>query len=101
MRLHLKDGSVRVDFDGGGSLSLSYYNQWPAVLRPGDYNWVDFTFVRAHAEYATYASRAEVNLSLLGLNFEAWYDAPPTPLTPDAHEPREKPSASRRRRKNA
>lgn len=45
----------------------SLYNQWPAVLRHSEYNWVDVCFMKLEFEVCKIARRVELTFGLLGL----------------------------------
>lgn len=44
------------------------YNQWPAILRPGDHNWHDWTFTvwKLAGENSPYKRSWELEAGLLG-----------------------------------
>ncbi len=54
---------------------FDFYNQWPAVLRPRDHSWQDWTLSLLHisGENSPYKRSWEVELGLLGFQFIATY----------------------------
>lgn len=56
--------------DSGRSWNWQWINQWPAVLRPRQYNWIDFDFISVCYEHEKMMGNAhEVRIVLLGLGF--------------------------------
>jgi hypothetical protein len=68
-------------------LHVSGWSDWPGILRPSEWNWVDFHFLRIGFEWSKYRSAFEVFVGVLGLHVEAtlsWYApaaAPPGDAT--------------------
>ena len=55
---------------GKRSWVLEFDNQWPAVLRPWRYNWIDFTLFHFAYEHERMMGNAhEITFGILGLNW--------------------------------
>lgn len=60
---------VPVHIAGGGRLwHFDFYNQWPAVLAPGRFNWIDFTIIDLSFEVSPYKRSREFTVGLLGFS---------------------------------
>lgn len=50
---------------------LSWWSDWPAVLRPSGWNWMDFTVLSLRFEHARYLGNVwEFWFGVLGVNVE-------------------------------
>ena len=58
----------------------------PLFQRGKHWNWIDFTIIYVGFEYASYSSRFEINVGLLGLGLDLMWVWHPSDKGPNAPE---------------
>ena len=58
------------------------WSDWPPLLRPSEWNWIDFHLARIGFEWSPYKESCEVFVGILGLHVEvtlSWRASAPAP----------------------
>ena len=67
-------------------LHLEVWNEWPALLDPKRYNWVNLTLINVYFEWYRQWGQLELQVVILGFGFYLTYDLGETKLRKEIYK---------------